>query len=82
MPSTWWFLPWMSAAIAPPTVTWRVPGVTATNQPNGIMRRMIVSRLTPASTRIDPALEVDLPEAGERRSRRRTVPPAFWAASP
>ena len=27
-PSTWWFLPWMSLAIAPPTVTYRVPGVT------------------------------------------------------
>ena len=31
----WWFLPWMSAAMAPPTVTWRVPGVTGTNQPSG-----------------------------------------------
>ncbi len=29
-PFLWWFLPWMSAAIAPPTVTWRVPGVTGT----------------------------------------------------
>ena len=31
----WWFLPWTSAATAPPTVTWRVPGVTGTNQPRG-----------------------------------------------
>jgi len=30
LPSTWWFLPWMSAASAPPTVTNRVPGVTGT----------------------------------------------------
>jgi hypothetical protein len=28
VPSTWWFLPWMSAASAPPTVTKRVPGTT------------------------------------------------------
>ncbi len=27
-PSRWWFLPWMSLAIAPPIVTNRVPGVT------------------------------------------------------
>ena len=26
VPSTWWFLPWMSLAMAPPTVTKRVPG--------------------------------------------------------
>ena len=25
-PSRWWFLPWMSLAIAPPTVTSSVPG--------------------------------------------------------
>ena len=35
LPSTWWFLPWTSAASAPPTVTNRVPGVTGTNQPRG-----------------------------------------------
>ena len=29
-PSRWWFLPWMSLAIAPPIVTNRVPGVTGT----------------------------------------------------
>jgi hypothetical protein len=34
-PSRWWFLPWMSAATAPPTVTWRVPGVTGGNHPSG-----------------------------------------------
>ena len=28
-PSTWWFLPCTSAAMAPPSVTKRVPGVTA-----------------------------------------------------
>ena len=54
LPSTWWNLPWMSAAIAPPTVTWRVPGVTGTNQPSGTSERMSASRLTPASTRTTP----------------------------
>ena len=81
LPSTWWFLPWMSAAMAPPTVTSRVPGVTGTNQPRGTNRSISVCRLTPAPT-------VTVPET---RSTRRmpssqvassTVPPAFWAASP
>ena len=30
VPSTWWFLPCTSAAMEPPTVTMRVPGVTGT----------------------------------------------------
>ena len=34
-PSTWWFLPWMSLAMAPPTVTKRVPGDTGTKKPRG-----------------------------------------------
>ena len=80
LPSTWWPLPWMSAAIAPPTVTKRVPGDT-TKKPNGTSRRISASRLTPASTRITP----------RARSKSRidasvvastTVPPAFCAASP
>ena len=39
LPLRWWFLPWMSAAMAPPTVTYRVPGVTGTNQPWGTRPR-------------------------------------------
>ena len=35
LPALWWFLPWMSHAIAPPTVTCRVPGSTGTHSPNG-----------------------------------------------
>ena len=66
LPSTWWFLPCTSAAIAPPTVTRRVPGVTGTNQPSGTSVRMSASRLTPASTRTTPVLEVDVVDAGER----------------
>ena len=81
LPSTWWFFPWMSAAMAPPTVTSRVPGVTGTNHPNGTSRSIRVCRLTPAPTVTTP----------ESRSTRwmassqvasSTVPPAFWAASP
>ena len=40
----------MSDAIAPPTVTKRVPGTTIGNQPSGTSARISVSRLTPAST--------------------------------
>ena len=47
-PTRWWFLPWMSDAMAPPTVTCRVPGVTGTNQPSGTSQRMRSSRLVPA----------------------------------
>ena len=50
LPALWWFLPWMSQAIAPPTVTWRVPGSTGTHSPNGSAARINWSRFTPAST--------------------------------
>ncbi len=49
LPATWWFLPCTSAAIAPPTVTCRVPGETGTNHPAGSPATMSCSRLTPAS---------------------------------
>ena len=49
-PSRWWFLPCTSAAMAPPTVTWAVPGVTATNSPSGSSSRVSPSMLRPAST--------------------------------
>ena len=32
-PAEWWFLPWMSGPMAPPMVTWRVPGSTGTHRP-------------------------------------------------
>src|SRR6478735_10805932 len=50
LPALWWFLPWMSQAMAPPTVTCRVPGSTGTHRPNGSAARMSWSRFTPAST--------------------------------
>ena len=78
-PSTWWFLPWMSLAMAPPTVTNRVPGVTGTNQPRGTITRSSSSRLTPAGTVAVPApgVEDDLVGvvlAGRSRCPRRSAP--------
>ena len=40
LPALWWFLPWMSEAIAPPMVTCRVPGSTGTHSPNGSAARI------------------------------------------
>ena len=81
LPSTWWLFPCTSAAMAPPTVTCRVPGVTCTNQPSGTIVRMIASRLTPASTRTTPrSRSISWKPASVVASS--TVPPAFWAASP
>ena len=80
-PSTWWFFPWMSAAMAPPTVTSRVPGVTGTNQPRGTNRSIKVSRLTPAPTVTTPASRSTWWTASSQVAST-TVPPAFWAASP
>jgi hypothetical protein len=49
VPAPWWFLPCTSLAIAPPTVTKRVPGVTDKNQPRGTNVRKISSSDTPPS---------------------------------
>ncbi len=81
LPSTWWFFPWISAAMAPPTVTSRVPGVTGTNQPRGTNRSIRVSRLTPAPTVISPVAR-SARWTPSSQVASRTVPPAFWAASP
>ncbi len=80
LPATWWFLPCTSAAMAPPTVTWRVPGDTGTNQPCGSPATISCSRLTPAS-------QVTRPVAGSSWRIRFslaveiTVPPPDCAAS-
>ena len=81
LPSTWWFLPWMSAAMAPPTVTSLVPGVTGTNQPSGTNRSMSVCRLVPAPTVTRPSSRSARWTASNQVASR-TTPPAFWAASP
>ena len=57
-PSTWWFLPWMSLAMAPPTVTKRVPGVTGTKKPRG-------------HEHPQQLVEADAGRHGGRRRRRR-----------
>ncbi len=41
VPAMWWFLPWMSLAMAPPRVTYLVPGVTGRNQPRGTAKSRI-----------------------------------------
>jgi len=55
-PSRWWFLPCTSLAIAPPTVTKRVPGVTGRNQPRGSAVASTSARDTPASQVSSPVL--------------------------
>ena len=65
LPSTWWLLPCTSAAIAPPTVTWRVPGVTCTNQPSGHHRAHDRVEAHPGVDADDALLDVDLVEPGE-----------------
>ena len=81
LPSTWWFFPWMSAAMAPPTVTRRVPGVTGTNHPSGTSRSIRVCRLTPAPTLTRPETRSTSWTASNQVASS-TAPPAFWAASP
>ena len=74
-------LPWMSEAMAPPTVTWRVPGTTIGNQPSGRKTRINISMLTPAST-VHVPLATSSSSTRSSRVQRTTLPPAFWAASP
>jgi len=79
-PSTWWFLPWTSAAIAPPTVTNLVPGLTGMNQPRGRVTRSSASSETPPPTIATPRSSSRSMPANAVQSR--THPPAFCAASP
>ena len=81
LPALWWFLPWMSQAMAPPMVTWRVPGSTGTQSPSGSAARMSWSRLTPAST---STIASSVLIAWMRLSAfmSMTRPPPFWALSP
>ena len=81
LPLVWWFLPWTSAPIAPPIVTWRVPGSTGTHQPSGRAARIRVSRLTPPSTTATP-VSASIAGGRARPVMSSTVPPAFCAGSP
>ena len=81
LPALWWFLPWMSQAMAPPMVTCRVPGSTGTHSPNGSAAFISVSRLTPASRstmRVSPLIEWMVASC----VMSMTKPPPFWALSP
>ncbi len=79
LPATWWFLPCTSAAIAPPTVTCRVPGETGTNHPRGRAAVISCSRLTPASQVTRPA-SVSNSVIRFIRVVMMTRPPPFCAA--
>ena len=63
VPSTWWFLPWTSAARAPPTVTKRVPGTTGRKKPRGTRNeRRRASDVPPSHVTVQPLLvEVEDP---------------------
>ncbi len=63
----------MSLAMAPPTVTIRVPGLTGTNQPSGTSQRMRSSRLVPASTIATPR---------SKSSARKPVSPVQSSTTP
>ena len=83
LPSVWWFLPCTSAAMAPPMVTWRVPGSTGTHSPNGSSARISASRLTPACTvTVGGSPSASTLQDPVEPGQVKAVPPAFWAASP
>ena len=81
LPALWWFLPWMSQAMAPPTVTWRVPGSTGTHKPSGSAARISWSRFTPASTSTR-WLSRSIEWIWFSAVMSTTSPPPFWALSP
>ena len=63
VPAMWWFLPWMSLAMAPPRVTYFVPGVTGRKNPRGTAKSRIWARVMPASA-------VSRPVSGSKSIRR------------
>jgi hypothetical protein len=71
----------MSAPIAPPIVTCRVPGSTGTHSPWGSAARISVSRLTPESRSTRP-LSASIEWIVASPVMSSTVPPAFCAGSP
>ena len=69
-----------SPAMAPPTVTWRVPGSTGTHSPCGNATCIRVSRLIPASTSTIPVSSSI--EYNRVSCVMSTVsPPLFWPDS-
>ena len=70
VPSTWWFLPWMSFAKAPPTVTNCVPGRQA-ERSHVVKVSMSSFRVTPASHLSQPVCGLDQTgqDAGQKPDR-------------
>ena len=62
-PATSWFLPWMSLAMAPPRVTYLVPGVTGRKKPRGTAKSRICASEMPDSA-------VRMPVSGSKSIRR------------
>ena len=81
VPARWWFLPCTSLAMAPPTVTYLVPGVTGRNQPPPTVSDRISLSRTPASQRIRPVAESKSRKRSSLRVASR-VPPLFRQLSP
>lgn len=80
VPSAAWFLPWMSQAIAPPTVTCWVPGTTGSTQPAG----PTAASSRPSET---PACAWTMPRSASSENPvspvvSSTRPWSSWAASP
>ena len=62
-PACSWFLPWMSLAMAPPRVTYLVPGVTGRKKPRGTAKSRIWARVMPDSAVRRPVCGVERDEA-------------------
>ena len=65
-PSRWWFLPWMSLAIAPASVTCRVPGTTGSVSSCAARRAISCATVAPACAVISPLLAVDRQDPVQR----------------
>ncbi len=79
-PSTWWFLPWTSAATMPPSVTNWVPGVTGGNQPRGRKLQTRSRSARPASARSRPVAGSNARMRSASREPATTVMPGGGSA--
>ena len=86
VPARWWFLPCTSLAMAPPTVTKRVPGVTGRNHPlPSASGRQATAKMSASCT---PASQVRMPVSRSKETKRSrprqssSRPPGLSATSP
>ena len=79
LPSQWWFLPCMSAAMAPPTVISRVPGETGRKKPSGTIRSSSSSNNMPAPQFTGE--KAAAPTEVKRAPREKAPPPASAKAA-